>query len=117
MNIKYSHWQIHTSARNEKNARVVLNRALQNMGSDAVDIGFNFDGEHGNLISFSIQHDVTEWGEFIYQILLLAQTVGFGWNLTGYIDQDPDASTEHTNLSGVSFIQWLVYKDGVRHST
>ena len=114
--MKYSHWQIHTSAKNEKNAQVVLNKALKNMGVNAIDIEFNFDKEHGNLISFSIEHKASEWSEFIYQILLLAQTVGFGWNLTGYIDQDPDASTEHSNISGVSFIQWLVYKNGSRQN-
>lgn len=84
------------------------------MDSEAVDIDFSFDSERGSLITFSIEHDADEWSAFIYQILLLAQSVGFGWNLTGSIGEDPVASTEHANLSGVSFIQWLVYKNGAR---
>ena len=114
--MKYSHWQLHTSAKNEKNASVVLNRAAKKMEVEPVDVEFSFDKEHGNLIAFSVEHDAQEWSEFIYQIFLLAQRIGFGWCLTGYIDKDPDASTEHTNLSGVSFAQWLVYKNGTRES-
>ena len=114
--MKYSHWQLHTSAKNEKNASVVLSRATKNMDVEPIDVEYSFDKEHGNLIAFSIKHDALEWSEFIYQILVYAECIGFGWHLTGYISQDPDASTEHTNLPGVTFAQWLVYKNGIKES-
>ncbi len=114
--MKFSHWKLHTTAKNEKNAKVVLNRASKNMGVKPIDIKYSFDKENGNLIVFTVQHDVKEWSEFIYQILIYAQCIGFGWHLTGFIDTDPDATTDHTNLPGVSFAQWVVYKNGARES-
>ena len=86
------------------------------MGIEPIDVEYSFDKEHGNLIAFYVEHDTTEWSEFIFQILLYAQCIGFGWCITGYIDKDPSATTGHTNLPGVSFAQWMVLEDGQKTS-
>jgi hypothetical protein len=90
--MKYSHWQLHTS---EKDTSSVISRAGKNMGVEPIDVEYTLDKEHGNLIAFSIRHETEEWSEFIYQILLYAESIGFGWTLTGYINQNPEASTSH----------------------
>ena len=110
--MNYSHWKLHSSAKNEKNASVILNRATKSIGKKPIKVEYTFDKEHGNLILFTLEHNEKEWSKFIYEVLQCAQAIGFGWHLTGYIDQEPDATTDHTNLPGVSFAQWYIFKHG-----
>lgn len=110
--MKYSHWRIRTNARTEKNARVIANRAAKNMGVSPFKVSFSIDADRGHVITMVLEHAPTDWANFIYDVMLCAQSLGHGWFLTGGIDSDPGATTEHSRLPGVSFIQWDICANG-----
>ena len=108
----YSNWMLEIATNERKEAEAILQNALSNMRARANFKNFVLNNEHGNLIIFEIKHDTDDWANFIYEILSLADTIGFEWTIMGEINRSPFASTEHTNVRGVKSLKWLVNVDG-----
>ncbi|NKB35264.1 MAG: hypothetical protein GKR91_19375 [Pseudomonadales bacterium] len=101
-----SQWKLWCDAKNEKNAGNILSRVQKALPVDVSDKKIEPYQKGGFEVSFSIQHSVKSWNDFVVETITLGQCLGYGWRLTGDITERADGWCNESNLPGIESIQW-----------
>ncbi len=96
--------KVYTEAKTEKNALVVLSKIKTKIEFNSyLDICEPYD-KGGHICTFEIDVPSQEWTEIPYKLLTICQRIGYAWQLSGNIEEEFDAWSNETNISGVSSV-------------
>lgn len=94
--------KIFTDAANEKKALVVLNKV-----KNAIEFGSQSEScepyhKGGFVCSLQVNISGASWEEMPYKLLSLCQSIGRAWQVAGSIEEEFDAWSNESNITGVS---------------
>ncbi len=93
--------KIFTDASNDKNALVVLNKVKNNIEFGSQSESCEPYHKGGFVCSLELNISDTGWEEMPYKLLSLCQSIGRAWQITGSIEEDFDAWSNESSISGV----------------
>jgi hypothetical protein len=102
------YWTIFTNASSEKAAQKIAYWALEKLKKPDVNIEMFSDVTHGFYCKFIISTSNKSWSEIILESLVMAQLIGKNWVLSGDIESELDAWSNHSNITGIKSIHLTV---------
>ncbi|MBW4014982.1 hypothetical protein HG534_01510 [Moraxella osloensis] len=110
-----SNWVFILEAKNEKNAKIVMNRIFKQFNQQPSFIQYSFyqkDDFNGLKVSVKFEHGIENWDELVIEIIGLGQGLGVGWYLSGDIFQLPTAvlskENSHIKIVGLYWASWEI---------
>ena len=106
-------WKMWVDARTEAKALKLCDRVLERMGRSASEKRVEpYPKTGGFVVSFAVALEHARWNDAVVEAIALGQRVGYGWALSGWIEDGPAASSDRTNIAGVKSIQWMFERGG-----
>jgi hypothetical protein len=103
-------YKIFTDCSSKEAAAKVAKRYFSTIGSEPSTLTIAPYHKGGFLIAGAIPISAHNWPEVIFEALSIAQNVGRAWVITGNIDEELDAWSNDSAISGVSSIQLQVVR-------
>lgn len=102
-----SYWKFWCNANNEKNAVNLLQKVKQLIELEVSEVHVETDQENGYVVSFTLNHALDQWNDYVVETIRLAQNVGYGWVLSGDITSQVDGWSNECRISGIQSMQWI----------
>ena len=102
------YWKIFTDANTKNKANRVLSRFISELDINTNSSKVEPYHKGGFICTFDSDITFPSWQDNIFLALQLAQKVGRGWILTGDINNEVDAWSNDSSISGVTNIQLQV---------
>ncbi|MES9903673.1 MAG: hypothetical protein ABW168_13490 [Sedimenticola sp.] len=96
--------EIFTDAKNEKNALVVLNKVKNKTKFSSLSERCEPYHKGGFVCNFEVNVHSSNWEEMPYKLLSLCQSIGRSWQVLGSIDEEFDAWSNESSVSGAERI-------------
>jgi hypothetical protein len=87
-------------AHNEKNAQTTLSRLRKTIGGEMASLEPYHKG--GFTACLAIDLPAGTWPELVVAALSLAQDFGYGWEVTGGIDEEVELNASRFRLAGIT---------------
>jgi hypothetical protein len=99
-------------ARTEEKALKLCYRLLAQMRKDAPEKKVDpYPKTGGFVVSFATNLEQGRWSDAVVEAIALGQRVGYGWILSGSIEDDPSGWSNDAKVSGIVSIQWQLMRD------
>ncbi len=110
-----SYWKVWIDARTVEGAKKVIKHLAELIEMDPQEVEKESSYKSGFVYNFELHHYERFWDSLLLATLRVAQRIGNGWTICGDVDTDPSGvlSTSgkgHVHTSGVSMIQWALFK-------
>ena len=102
-----SFWKFWCDAKNNKNASNLLQQVKRELAVGVSEEKVDAYHKGGFVVSFCVDHDVNQWNDFVVEVIAFGQRVGYGWSLSGDINQQVDGWSNESRISGIQSIQWM----------
>lgn len=97
-------WRFFTDCTSQEAAIKVAARIFEQAGLGVSTLHAESYHKGGFMVSTCSIHVAQSWPEFVVLALTSAQSTGRGWVLSGSIEEELDAWSNHSVVSGVSSI-------------
>lgn len=102
-------WIVHTDTDKEKNAEVILNKIKKTINQPLELLRFEkYYKDNKQTIYFETYYDHLKWEDFVFQILVDAQTIGYGWEILGDVKSQFDGLSKKSSISGIVQIEFQI---------
>lgn len=91
------------SSHDERKKRIILNKMKKNITANDENI---IQGD--NQYSFVIKKTDTQWQYIIFNAIQICQEIGYQWILTGDIEHEYNAWSNHPKTTGIKAINVVV---------
>lgn len=108
----HTFWRIWCDARTQQKAIKLYNRVIDALGCEAMLRSIKpYPKINGFVIDFELPLTSQTWNDAVMEAIQLGQCFAAGWQLSGNIAKDPDASSNQSSVSGVVMAQWWLVRD------
>jgi hypothetical protein len=102
-----AHWKIWTLATTEEKALRVVNRVAAQLGHPIQELAVEPYHSGGFVAVFVTLHSGPKWSDFVFEVIELAQRIGYSWTLTGDVRQQLDGFSNKPASPGVTSAQFI----------
>lgn len=103
-------WTLHTNAKSEKNAQVLLNQVCRLIDATPNEVTFDGDRYSGHQIRFILKIPALTRAEQLYWLLTRAEKIANSWTLSA-ITAPAHGWSHRSRVAGIKQIEWCEWTD------
>ena len=108
-----SRWKAWTPATTREKALRVAAPLVEKLGGDDSSLTIEpYPKTNGHVMSFTVRFEDGPWAEVILAVLRRAQSVGYGWGISGRVDEELAMLTNNISLVGISMVTCRIARGG-----
>lgn len=112
-----SHWRIFTDTKTPEKALKLITKLKTRLDREPADVRVEPYHKGGHVVSLDLSHDAERWNDVVVDILTCAQTIGFGWSLSAFVQEEIELTTTHTSVAGIKMINCFCARPGTPNAT
>lgn len=102
-----AYWKLWCNTTNEQKALRVANRVAKRLDYPIDELAAQPYHSGGFVATFVTRHSTRQWSRFVFEVIGLAQRIGYFWTLYGDVNQQLDGFSNKSSVSGVTSAQFI----------
>ena len=99
-----SHWRIFTDTKRTDGAHRLTLKLQAHVDRNFSKIKIEDYHKGGHVVTFDISHESDDWMTTVYEVISIAQQMGHGWSISGFIDEVLDLTSTCTSIVGIKMV-------------
>lgn len=104
MAVFLSQWRIFSDTKDADAAERFTAKLQKRVDHTFREIVVDHYHKGGHLVTFTIEHEFDDWIATVYDVIAFAQRMGYGWSISGFIDEELDLIATDLSIAGIKLV-------------
>ena len=110
-----SHWRIFTDTKTAEKALRLHAKLMERTTLICKEPTAAAYHKGGHTVEFTLEHSAPDWPQLVFDVLCVAQQLGYGWHLGSFVAEELDLWSTGCSVPGVSNIHVFAPGPGTQY--